>query len=373
MPFYTRIDAMHNDDRQRTSLNLLKLRQLFEEGSGVPGEPDYVAPIPNRDLSSNLIIATWNLREFGGQSYGIRGDEPLQYIAEIISRFDIVAIQEARKDTGILDRLRRFLGEYEWDYIVTDETSGRAGNSERLAIFFDRRKVRFTGLVGEVVLPPVDNKPVSQFARTPLLVGFQSGWFKFTLCTAHIIYGTSEANNERRIEEIDALAKHLRTKMLQYRKLVSSDKIKHSEYENTILLGDFNIFSVEDETFKALIRNGWYVTKQLLGAYTNVGKKKKSFDQIAFMSDAKNVEATGRCGVFNFFKLLYLDERQSDYVKLLNELPTYAGYDTDNKRLQYYRRWRTHQMSDHLPMWLELKIDFSGEYLERRADISSPS
>ena len=177
MPFYTRIDAMHDDDRQRTALNLLKLRQLFEEGSGVPGEPDYVAPIPTRDLSSNLIIATWNLREFGSQSYGIRGDEPLQYIAEIISRFDIVAIQEARKDTGILDRLRRFLGEYEWDYIVTDETSGRAGNSERLAIFFDRRKVRFTGLVGEVVLPPVDNMPVSQFARTPVLVGFQSGWF----------------------------------------------------------------------------------------------------------------------------------------------------------------------------------------------------
>jgi len=23
----------------------------------------------------------------------------------------------------------------------------------------------------------------------------------------------------------------------------------------------------------------------------------------------------------------------------------------------YYKRWRTYQMSDHLPMWVQLKID----------------
>jgi len=29
----------------------------------------------------------------------------------------------------------------------------------------------------------------------------------------------------------------------------------------------------------------------------------------------------------------------------------------------YYTEWRTFQMSDHLPLWVELKIDFSNEYL----------
>jgi hypothetical protein len=28
--------------------------------------------------------------------------------------------------------------------------------------------------------------------------------------------------------------------------------------------------------------------------------------------------------------------------------------------------WRTFQMSDHLPMWVELKIDYSDDYLARK-------
>jgi hypothetical protein len=32
----------------------------------------------------------------------------------------------------------------------------------------------------------------------------------------------------------------------------------------------------------------------------------------------------------------------------------------------YYRQWRTFQMSDHLPMWVEIGIDFSDAYLERK-------
>ena len=28
-----------------------------------------------------------------------------------------------------------------------------------------------------------------------------------------------------------------------------------------------------------------------------------------------------------------------------------------------YSSWRTHEMSDHLPIWIELKVDYSNEYL----------
>ena len=32
--------------------------------------------------------------------------------------------------------------------------------------------------------------------------------------------------------------------------------------------------------------------------------------------------------------------------------------------LDYYlKTYRTHQMSDHLPLWVELKVDFSSQYL----------
>ena len=34
-----------------------------------------------------------------------------------------------------------------------------------------------------------------------------------------------------------------------------------------------------------------------------------------------------------------------------------------NEFYSSYSAWRTHQMSDHLPMWVELHIDFADDYL----------
>jgi len=39
----------------------------------------------------------------------------------------------------------------------------------------------------------------------------------------------------------------------------------------------------------------------------------------------------------------------------------------EKQRRAYYRNhWRRRQMSDHLIMWLELKIDYGEEYLKKR-------
>jgi len=377
MPFYTGINSMKPEGSgQRTAERILRLRQLFDEGDGVPSEPGYVAPIPQRSLEDNIIIGSWNIREFDSLSFGKRSDEAMLYIAEIISRFDLVAIQEVGRDLAVLDRLRKVLG-YQWNYIVTDETMGDKGNEERFAFFFDTKKVRFTGLAGEVVIP--DSK--FQYARTPFLVGFQAGWFKFTICTVHMYYGESKAVDPIRLKEIKLLAAHIKERMLTYRKGVEEKKLKHSEYENIFLMGDFNIFSVKDETFEALTDQGFEVSEGLFGAKTNTGKDHRTFDQIAFMSDAKNIQATGKSGVFDFLKAVYCDEDQDiyadqmqDYIVSANEKRTkskkVAEYNDRSKGKQtlYYKTyWRTHQMSDHYPLWIELKTNFSNEYLERRA------
>jgi len=55
-----------------------------------------------------------------------------------------------------------------WDYIVTDVTEGRSGNEERIAFVYDRRRVRFDHLAGEVSLPAA-KEPVWQRARSPFL------------------------------------------------------------------------------------------------------------------------------------------------------------------------------------------------------------
>lgn len=37
-----------------------------------------------------------------------------------------------------------------------------------------------------------------------------------------------------------------------------------------------------------------------------------------------------------------------------------------------YRLWRTYQMSDHLPLWAELRIDFADDYLQEMSKQQMP-
>ena len=50
--------------------------------------------------------------------------------------------------------------------------------------------------------------------------------------------------------------------------------------------------------------------------------------------------------------------------------PEYEGKpgepNSEKEKTNYYLNGRTYQMSDHLPMWVELKIDYSDEYLKSK-------
>ncbi|MBL8960977.1 MAG: endonuclease/exonuclease/phosphatase, partial [Gemmatimonadetes bacterium] len=136
MPYYASLNPTRADDR-RTAEGLLRLRIAL--GTDVPA----------KSIDDTLLIASWNLREFGGTKFGGREREALFYIAEVISHFDLVAVQEVRDNLDALDNLMRLLGGW-WDYLVTDVTVGRQGNGERLAFIYDKRKVNFGGLAGEI-------------------------------------------------------------------------------------------------------------------------------------------------------------------------------------------------------------------------------
>jgi hypothetical protein len=72
-------------------------------------------------------------------------------MAEIIDRFDLVALQEVRDDLRALDRLRDRLGHQVSDVTKATPVTGNVGLPLR-----DTRKVRFLGMAGELVLPPVE-------------------------------------------------------------------------------------------------------------------------------------------------------------------------------------------------------------------------
>jgi endonuclease/exonuclease/phosphatase family metal-dependent hydrolase len=313
--------------------------------------------IPTRTATRTLLLATWNIRELDSGKYGWRGDEAYYYIAEILSRFDLIAIQEVRDGLYPLQRLRRLLGD-DWSFLVTDVTLGDAGNTERMAYFYDRRKVDFTGLAAELVLPKektAQAEPV-QLARSPYIAGFRAGWAYLTLATVHIIYGTGAAADPRRLAEITALSKTIAKNAAKLSSAPQYEPGAPPLPDNLIMLGDFNIFNRKDVTMQAITDAGFVVPEELKSIPgSNVGKD-RHYDQIAYYKNLARLKPTGQAGVFDFFEQVY---------RLVDE-GAYAGERTA-KPGSSFKDWRTYRMSDHLPMWLELSIDDSDAYLDSLA------
>jgi hypothetical protein len=112
MPYYAGLKQIADTTvRRRTVHGLRRLRASLAES------------IPPKHQTDTLLLATWNIREFDSGRHGYRTDEPYYYIAEILSPFDLIAIQEVRDGLYPLQRLQRLLGSW-WDFIVTDVTLG---------------------------------------------------------------------------------------------------------------------------------------------------------------------------------------------------------------------------------------------------------
>jgi len=264
MPYYRDLfdsfpEGADTPGRRRAAAKLIALRRQLRND------------VPPRTVEETLLLATWNIREFGrNQMFGARLPESIHYIAEIVNHFDIIAIQEVRENLADLKRLVRVLGNW-WEYIVTDVVAGAAGNSERIAFLYDTRKVSFDHVAGEVTLPEHKGK-YWQLARTPFLCTFRTGWRRFSVCSVHIYYGESKSVNQRRLREIERLSDFLANKNMR------RQRDDNGEPESIVLLGDFNIFKPQDATFKALELHGFVVP--VIGP-TNQGED-RFFDQIAF-------------------------------------------------------------------------------------------
>ena len=237
------------------------------------------AQVPEKTATQTLLLATWNIREFGDN----RLPESSYYIAEIIDHFDIVVIQEVNsKEIGGLESVLSILGD-NWSYVMSDGVEGSAGGNEAMAFVYNTNKVKFTGLAGELVLP--DSKLMSgvQFARTPFMVSFRAGWFDFKLCTVHIYYGkdTVKGIYQRRLKEIQTVSDFLLKRQ-------QSDDVSY------ILLGDFNIPDTKGEYFNALVeertktksgkeksKEKFFIPEEIRRHPTDLGHV-SHYDQIAF-------------------------------------------------------------------------------------------
>ncbi len=306
-----------------TAADVVRVRRRIEE-----------AGLPPKVMDHNLLIGTWNIRMFGKvyPSFEENPDSPkrnlraLAIIAEIISRLDVVAIQEVRRDISGLRLLLDMLGP-QWGVIISDVNEGREGNAERLTFLYDRRRVTPSGLAGELVLPPDwGNQAIQQFARTPYAVSFRAGEEAFILVTVHIKYGSGDPNE--RIPELEAFAEWI----------ANWGQQETRYHQDIIVLGDFNIDRRDDPRFEAFASRGLNVPPALRDVSTNLatGKKAKYYDQIGWFMGQLNMEFTGRAGTVNFAKAVFKELTLSQM---------------------------SYRVSDHLPLWAEFSIDRSRFYL----------
>jgi hypothetical protein len=283
----------------------------------------------------NLLVATWNLRAFGGlqRRWDETGETPkrnlrgLAIIAEVVRRFDIVALQEVGRETSALRALlSEFLGPH-WGLLMSDVSEGKKGNSERLAYVYDRRRATPSGLAGEIVIPPPEGggDPPEQFDRTPYVVGFRAGPVHVSLLTSHIRYGEVPAERRPELEKLAAYtAAYIRDKATD----------ASAEERNLVVLGDFNIDRrrLDDPLFGAFVETGLVVPDELLDVRSSTGATVKHYDQIAWFIGALDLPYRGRAGVVELQDAVYPELTRSQMS------------------------WR---VSDHLPLWVEFGIDLS--------------
>jgi hypothetical protein len=342
-------------EKVRTAERLLALRQMLR------------SEVTERAGRNSLLIATWNVRDFDSNrlGHGPRLRESFYYIAEIISAFDLVTLQEVGRNLDALEALLAILGP-EWDYVATDTVENASGAEERIAFVFRQSRLMFRKIAGEIVLPGGQRTAprgggeadgggkVNElaFQRAPFLVAFQAaGGFNFNLCTLHLRYDGLKAQQlERHAGRLEIIARFLKDR-------------QDREREDYILIGDFGIGAPSDLFARVLDRNGFSVPEALTRRRAKLDTQ-HYYDQIAFRFVEDRLELAGS-GAFQPFEAVFRDN-EPDFDAYRDLMPPDKADDLWNGGPQgyYARQWRSWQVSDHQLLWVALKVDFSDHYLE---------
>ena len=112
------------------------------------------AKIPSSRLDETLLLATWNICEFGRRK---RLAASLHYIAELIGQFDVLVLVELRDNVEELAMVQRYLGPY-WEVLYSDYLVDAGGNRERIAVVYDTRAAEFTGFASHVFGPRANGR-----------------------------------------------------------------------------------------------------------------------------------------------------------------------------------------------------------------------
>lgn len=287
--------------------------------------------IPERS-SDRLLVATWNIANLGLHE---RDEKDHRLIAEIISWFDLVAIQETNND---LNGLRGVEAELPDGYHMI--FSDRAGNNERMTFVYDTGRLDLLEETGEIAVPPrwkhVIRVPESKqkfggFDRNPFLAVFRLKGtdFEFGVVNVHLYFGSeSTISTNRRFMEALATAR--------WADLRRKDRAAYTK--NLIVLGDFNLEKADwgDPIWEMLGKRGLFLAPHSTYVGGSNIKGDRPYDQIGFFPGPV-MDTLEASGVYDFdgavFSTLYRRSSTKDFL-------AYVRY----------------HLSDHRPLWVSFRV-----------------
>lgn len=292
---------------------------------------------PSRD---RLLLATWNIANLGVQE---RREEDHKLIAEIISWFDLIAIQEVNNDLKGLRGIEAQLPGERYSTLFSDP----GGNSERFVFLYDAEKVDLLDEIGRVTVPPKDLPSVKLpgvpgefkgFDRYPYLASFRAGSLELVLANVHLYFGKGKKRDSEEVQSgmdrrcLEAFA------VGRWADLRRGDEDAYTK--NVLALGDFNLPKRDksDPVFRALTARGLQLPEHSTKVPGSNLNGDAHYDQMAvFPGPMENVIKA--MGVFDFDSAVF-PSLWSETEKEQNKFQSY---------IKYY-------LSDHRPLWAALAV-----------------
>ena len=234
-----------------------------------------------------------------------KSDSEIEFIADILKNYDVVAIQEVVAGYGGAQAVTRLNDELnrkgsKWDYVVSDPTSGGSYKRERYAFLWKTSQLKRVGN------PWLENHYNQEIDREPFFMTFQNGSKQFTLVTFHAITKTMQPETE--------------IKYFKFMPALYPDKL-------LIFSGDFNL-PCSHTVFNPLKSMGW---KSILE------NQKTSLKQECVLSDCLASEFDNV-----FYPTKYISLIKSGVVHFYRSFPSLKD---------------ARVISDHIPIFMEFNLN----------------
>ncbi len=279
---------------------IVGLEQISVLPRGAVTTTGSLASPPPRQTDT-IRIASFNIQVFGESK--LSKPHVMDILAQVVRRFDVVAIQEVRaKSQDILPRFVQLINVdgANYDYVIGPRL-GRSSSKEQYAFVFDRATIE----VDPDCLYTVDD-PDDLLHREPFVAGFRVRGpppheaFTFTLVNIH-------TDPDEVPQELSALDDVYRA-------------VQHDgrNEDDVILLGDLNT----DDRHLGQLGEVSGIAWALSGIATNT-RGTKQYDNLLF-HQAATTEFTGRAGVMDILREFNLSQQEA--IAVSDHLPIWAEF-----------------------------------------------